>query len=281
MYFGTWRLLGTLVESHGLSFSPRQLARFMCSVTSHYNLGGGLAPEKALRQSTTQEQALARWSELLRACAVVTVNSTSLRELLTPHVPELVYAPNGVDADFFSPAESRPYGTEPIRVGWAGKIKAAKNVEAIEAAAPELWKLGFELELVGHQKGADRDELLDATEMREFYRRLDWYLCASWHEGTPNPALEAAACGVPLVTTRVGNMVDFVREGENGFFVDPSPEAIVNRFRELRELGADEHARLRAAARAEIERAWTWDRNIEPYREAFDRLLTQAGGRGD
>jgi len=39
--------------------------------------------------------------------------------------------------------------------------------------------------------------------MVEFYRSLDVYVCASRSEGTPNPCLEAAACGLPVVTTRV------------------------------------------------------------------------------
>lgn len=40
--------------------------------------------------------------------------------------------------------------------------------------------------------------------MPQFYSKIDCYICASLHEGTPNPVLEAMACGVPVITTNVG-----------------------------------------------------------------------------
>jgi len=267
VYLASWRLL------HALR-GRIDLARTMVSVTSHYELGGGLAPDKALRRGTDPESSLAIAAELLSACAVVTVNSSPLYELLSPHVHGLIYAPNGVDHRFFTPAP-HTYDAEHPRVGWAGKRKAAKNVEALDAAADMLRSEGFAFELVGGDKADEKP--LDAAGMRDFYRRLDWYLCASWHEGTPNPALEAAASGVPIVSTRVGNMVDLVRHGENGFFVEPTAESIVETLRAARTLAPEDHARMARAARASVEADWTWERNVAPYREAFDRLLHTLG----
>lgn len=57
-------------------------------------------------------------------------------------------------------------------------------------------------------------------EMRDFYHSLDVYVCASRSEGAPNPCLEAAACGIPLVTTRVGSMPELIQDGVNGPFVE-------------------------------------------------------------
>jgi glycosyltransferase involved in cell wall biosynthesis len=57
-------------------------------------------------------------------------------------------------------------------------------------------------------------------ELPRVYRALDVCLVASRQEGGPKAVLEAMASGVPLVTTRVGQAMDLVRHGENGFVVD-------------------------------------------------------------
>ena len=75
---------------------------------------------------------------------------------------------------------------------------------------------------------------LSMDQMLDFYRSIDFYLCASWNEGTPNPGLEAGACGVPVVSTRVGNMRELIKDGTNGYFVEPTVESIVDCFNNIR-----------------------------------------------
>jgi glycosyltransferase involved in cell wall biosynthesis len=273
-YLASWRQVKAL-RAQGVRLGPNELERAMTSVTSHYEIGGGLNASAALRDGADPDSTFASAVATLRGFAVVTVNSSVLRDLLGPQVPRLVYAPNGVDADFYRPPDRRAYDPERPRIGWAGKFKRAKNVEVLQAAAAALEAEGFRFEIVGG--GKSEEPALDAAGMRAFYERIDWYLCTSWHEGTPNPALEAAACGVPPVTTRVGNMVDLVRDGENGFFVEPTVESVVDRLRALRGLDPSEHARLGNRVRAAIEADWTWERNIAPYREAFQQLAARNG----
>jgi glycosyltransferase involved in cell wall biosynthesis len=104
--------------------------------------------------------------------------------------------------------------------------------------------------------------------MVDFYRQLDVYVCASDSEGTPNPCLEASACGLPIVTTAVGNMPEFVRDGENGFLVERRAEDVAARLTRLR----DDPALLAcmgAAARTAAE-AWDWRRQAPRYAPLFD-----------
>ena len=62
--------------------------------------------------------------------------------------------------------------------------------------------------------------LADYREIGELYHAIDLYLVSSRDEGGPKAVLESMASGVPLVTTRVGQAVDLVRHGDNGWIVD-------------------------------------------------------------
>ena len=66
-------------------------------------------------------------------------------------------------------------------------------------------------------------------ELAEYYARADLFILASYaenenFEGFGIVLLEANAAGTPVLTTREGGMVDYVREGVNGFFTE-SPSA--------------------------------------------------------
>jgi glycosyltransferase involved in cell wall biosynthesis len=66
--------------------------------------------------------------------------------------------------------------------------------------------------------------LADLDDVARAYRALDVCLVASRDEGGPKAVLESMATGVPVVTTRVGQAADLVRQGQNGFLVDVEDE---------------------------------------------------------
>jgi glycosyltransferase involved in cell wall biosynthesis len=61
--------------------------------------------------------------------------------------------------------------------------------------------------------------LKDYPDVGRLFPALDLYLVTARQEGGPKAVLESMASGVPLVTTRVGQARDIVKNGQNGWMV--------------------------------------------------------------
>lgn len=73
----------------------------------------------------------------------------------------------------------------------------------------------------------------DTYEMAKLYSSAKMLVCASTVEGNPRVTIEAMACSVPVISTRVGIMPEVIKDGENGFLVDWNAEDIANTVRHL------------------------------------------------
>ena len=271
VFFSTWRTAHGLIKKRPGIFSDSDFNYFMTAVTSHSNIGGGLDPMNPI-PGRTPEEAFDLAVGLLRKFRVVTANSMILHEMLSNVLPDLIYCPNGVDIDFFRPAGNRKYDPDMIRIGWAGKVRGPKNFPVIERACNELEAMGgFKAEFVKVPKHFSKAPF-SPEQMRDFYRSIDFYLCASWNEGTPNPGLEAGSCGVPVVSTRVGNMRELIKPGVNGFFIEPSSGSIVETFKDIRSMDKEEYDRMSAAMRASIIHDWSWEKRINNFVSSFERF---------
>ena len=60
----------------------------------------------------------------------------------------------------------------------------------------------------------------DYKDVVRYYSVLDVYLITSRTEGGPKLVLEAFACGIPVVSTRVGMCADLIDDSVNGFLCD-------------------------------------------------------------
>lgn len=123
---------------------------------------------------------------------------------------------------------------------------------------------------------------LRGQELVEAYRAADAFIFPSTTETFGLVALEAMACGVPVVAARTGGVLDTVQDGVNGLFFDPDrPQEMreqVLRLRDQPELRQHLAANALQHARS---RSWrgTMDQLVEYYHTAqrLFRLRTLQG----
>ncbi|QSX79927.1 glycosyltransferase family 4 protein [Lysobacter solisilvae] len=229
----------------------------MIGICSHYELSGPL-----------REEGLATLNRLPRC---VFANNALLQREFAPLIRVPVhYTPNGVDTTFYQPAATpRVRAPGELRVGWAGSLG---NMGAEHRGFPNVIQPAVAaLPGVTLVTAIREQKWRNSEEMRVFYRDLDVYVCASVNEGTPNPCLEAAACGVPVVTTRVGNMPELIVDGENGCFFDGTAQGLADKLARLRDepaLAAQWGASIRASI---LE--WDWRQQAQHYARMFDTML--------
>ena len=178
--------------------------------------------------------------------------------------------PNGVDTEFYCPG---PIVSKagPLIAGWAGSLTNHGNIRGYyDIILPAIEKLeGIKL-----STAAREDKWRSPNEMLEFYRTLDVYLVASQFEGTPNPALEAAACGVPLIASRVGNMPELIKDGINGYLIDRTVDALMISLKKIRD-DAELRKNMRTTIRKDI-LAWDWSLMAQNYGRMIKETVNKA-----
>jgi glycosyltransferase involved in cell wall biosynthesis len=199
-----------------------------------------------------------------------------------------VTLPNGVDLERFQPGDTAP---EPRRILFIGSFAHRPNVMAVEFFLNGVWPLlqGAALHIIA---GARHEQYTVAAlltqpgitldgfvaDVRPAYRRAALVvapLVAS--AGTNIKVLEAMAMGKCVVSTPAGvNGLDLT-PGEDFVLVQTAPE-MADAIEKLLAAPA-ERARIEAAARARVERDYSWDAIARAQSALYRELLAAPGGR--
>ncbi|WP_417720121.1 glycosyltransferase family 4 protein [Salipiger sp.] len=157
----------------------------------------------------------------------------------SPDLPAIhATLPDGVDLSLFTPGPARvPDGA--LQVGWVGNSRwgstMAEDLKGRNTVFEPAMRM---LQAAGHAVGARVADAAETrvpfAEMPEFYRSLDVLICTSAIEGTPNPVLEAMACGIPVISTDVGIVPEVFGPLQSGFILEQrSPAALAGALRRL------------------------------------------------
>jgi glycosyltransferase involved in cell wall biosynthesis len=189
---------------------------------------------------------------LRRSNAFYRILSTRCLSTLASHgfrTEQMVHIPNGVDIEKFHPvAERRPVAGEPERaIICVARMEYPKGVDVLLHAWGRMmhtageWRVHLKPRLLLVGDGIFKPQMeriareLNIQESVEFLGlRTDvidllqssWgFVLPSRWEGMPNALLEAMACGLPCVATRVSGSEDIISDGINGLLVEPEQPA--------------------------------------------------------
>jgi hypothetical protein len=201
------------------------------------------------------------------------VPSLILHEIFAPLHPAVFHTPHGVDETVFVPRPEGRFSSASGRLvlGWAGSRTNHPGKRGLEdLLIPAVQAVpGVELRLAAREDTWRKQE-----EMVAFYQGLDACICTSRVEGGPHSLLEASACALPVISTRVGIAPELIRHGCNGLLIDRSIAAIQEAVTQLRDR-PELRAAMGAHAREAVVQDWTWDKQALAYAPFFDYALSQ------
>ncbi len=193
----------------------------------------------------------------MKKAVLVNTHCKKLWYIFSQYFP-VVHTKYTCDLQTFFPEEKKT--NDKIVIGWTGSLTNHPGkrgfYEFIKPITDELSDY-YELKV---QDGS-KNPITDDNEMRRFYNSLDLYIVASRSEGTPRPAIEAAACGVPVISTDVGIIPELIEDGINGFVVEREYNAIKEkllRIAQNREILPEAGKRLRK----KMEEEFNWEHVI-------------------
>ena len=115
-------------------------------------------------------------------------------------------------------------------------------------------------------------------ELWRLYHALDVYLVTSRQEGGPKGVLESMAAGIPLVTTRVGQAMDIVKSGFNGWVADVEDSEGLAHWAGHAVEDSDDRARVITHARQTAEDN-SYDAQLPLWREFMHGFVKVGGFR--
>jgi len=175
-------------------------------------------------------------------------------------------------------------------IGIVSRIKKGRGHKLLIEAAESVLREIPELRLMIVGRGESKNELEEMVRLRGLggrvhftgYRRDDLpqiynamtakVILGEGSDGTCRAALEAMACGVPVIAARVGALGETVTDDHTGFLIDADDSASLARAMGRYASSPELAARHGAEARKEVGRRFSIDRMVETTESLFMKL---------
>lgn len=164
-------------------------------------------------------------NQVLSWATTLTVQSRTMQDLVATRGRQAEHLPIGVDERCFQPIRAkRSLQKRLLQVASLNRVKdqttLLRAIAIVVQRYPKIHldivgedTLGGTIQALSHQLKLDEfvtfHGFLPQDKIRAFYQNADLFLLTSRHEAGPIAVLEAAACAVPTVGTRVGHVADW------------------------------------------------------------------------
>ena len=285
---------------YGVLAMPRMGLPVLASI--HHPIEVDRELELAQAQGLKRRLSMHRWygfhhmqRRVARRLPAVIAVSDSAREDIIARVklaPERVRVVHiGVDSDLYQPTPS----VAKVR----GRILAMASADVpLKGLAPLLEAMAMlragrgDVEMVVVSKHRHRSEVpatlkrldlngsvrfvsgLDEPALLKLYSEAEVAVVPSLYEGFSLPAVQAMACGVPLVATTAGALPEVVgRDGETGLMVRPGDPGQLAAALDLALGDSALRERLAVAGRARVVERFSWLRTAEGITREYRRVM--------
>jgi len=119
---------------------------------------------------------------------------------------------------------------------------------------------------------------IENDEIPKYMAAADIFVLPSLSEGFPGVVLEAMASGLPIVATKVRGLPEIVKDGENGFLVEPeNPGQIAEKALAL--LGGDKLREKISNNNKEKAKGYSWEKVIDKIEKAYSAAIAKNHGK--
>lgn len=210
-------------------------------------------------------------------CTVSRKLARTLGAIYIPNAVEFSADRNGLGESFVSAANKYEIKGETLQVVIVARLVKEKGIDHWLKAAHVLQLRGHIIHTIIAGDGPERVHLERLSVSLQvpvtflgwvkspsgIMAKGDLLVLPSRREGEPLALLEAMACGLPVVATRVGGVTGLLQDG-NGILVESSCRGLVAGIQKFLALSVAEKAEMTDRAR-DFVRGRTWERCVDAY----------------
>jgi len=233
--------------------------------------GGDIEP--AVRKNARLIGVLTR--NMIKRAALLIVPSNYYRDVTARLYPDNVIhvSPSGgVDLALFKPAESPSEQRATLNIGYVSRLDTCKGWDVLLKALSWIKRhhpqLSFHagiagfgadyprfqamVESLGLERQLTYHGLVKQPQLPEIYRSFDLFVFPTIRpeESLGLVGLEAMACGLPVIGSRIGGLPEYIRDGSNGYlFAAGDHRELAQKIIAFGSLDSGERRRMRECAR--------------------------------